>query len=61
MAKFTRHDVVAKAFEIYGKPVCVDMLDDAMLEPTLEDAVDVIILDSQYWDSEGIFSIMKGD
>lgn len=47
---FTKEDVINTAFAKYGKPVSTDMIDDAMLEKTLADAVEVIIVDSMYWD-----------
>ena len=51
--QFTEKQVRETARQIYGKPICVDMLNDAMCEETLADAVEVIIIDSQFWD--GIF------
>lgn len=47
---FTEEEVIAEAKRVYGAPVCLDLLSDAMEEPTLEDAVMVIVIDSQYWD-----------
>jgi hypothetical protein len=49
---FTEEEVIAEARRQYGKPVCLDFLKDAMMEDTLEKAVEVIILDSVYWDGE---------
>ena len=50
MKAFTEEDVIRAAREEYGKPVCIDMLSDAMEEDSLEKAVEVIIIDSYYWD-----------
>jgi hypothetical protein len=49
---FTEQEVVTEARKQYGKPVCLDMLEDAMRQETLEEAVRVIVLDSAYWDGE---------
>jgi hypothetical protein len=51
---FTKEQVIKTAAEKYGKPVCIDFIDDAMRCETLEEAVELIITDSYYWDSEGI-------
>lgn len=51
---FTEQEVIAQARKEYGKPVCLDMLSDAMREATLEAAVEVIITDSAYWDGEAL-------
>ena len=47
---FTREELIAAAVKAYGGPVCADFIDDAMQEETLEDAVEVIVIDSAYWD-----------
>jgi len=52
MTHFTEQDVIDAAKAKYGvKPVCVDMMDEAMLAPTLDEAVIVILLDTAMWDS----------
>ena len=51
MATFTVEDVKAEARRQYGKPISIDYMEDAMQEPTLQDAVNVILLDSACWDS----------
>jgi hypothetical protein len=51
MSHFTEQDVIDVARAKYGKPVCVDMMDEAMLAETLDEAVLVIMLDSAMWDS----------
>lgn len=33
----------------FDEPVCLDMLNDAREADTLEDAVNIIIVDSAYW------------
>lgn len=49
---FTEQDVIdAARAQNGGKPVCVDMMDEAMLEETLDEAVLVIALDTAMWDS----------
>jgi hypothetical protein len=50
--KFTEDELIAAAKTAYGgKPICVDMLADAMQCDTLEDAVSTLVLDSAMWDS----------
>lgn len=58
MKNFTEEQVRAEARRIYGKPISIDMIDEAMREDTLEEAVQVIILDSTYWD-EGPAGLLK--
>ena len=48
--KFTEEQVIELAREMYGKPICLDMLKDAMMKETVEDAAQVLIIDSAYWD-----------
>lgn len=50
--KFTEEELVKAASKKYGKPISVDMLDDAMTQPTLEQAIEVLIIDSVYWDGD---------
>lgn len=52
MAKFTEQEVIERAKEIYKSAVCLDMLDDAMKEKTVEEAAMVLVLDSSYWDGK---------
>jgi len=49
--KFTREQVIAEATRRFGRAVCVDQIDDAMREETLEEAVDLILVDTVMWDS----------
>jgi hypothetical protein len=51
MPNFTREEVISEAHRQYGKPVSIDMIEDAMAEETLAEAVSVIVIDSEYWDS----------
>ena len=48
--KFTRDEVVDGAFEQYEHDVCLDRLDDAMRCKTLQEAIQVLVDDSMYWD-----------
>ncbi len=48
---FTEDDVKREARQRYGKPICIDMLREAMACDDLESAVMVIMLDSAMWDS----------
>jgi hypothetical protein len=47
---FTKEDVIKMAKEKYSKPVCIDRLKDAMECDNIEEAVEVIIVDSYYCD-----------
>lgn len=49
--KFTEDELIAAAKARYGKPICIDLLKDAMQCDTLDDAVDTLVLDSAMWDS----------
>ena len=49
---FTQEQVIEKAFQKYGKPVSLDFIRDAMMCETLDEAVDVIVTDSYYWDED---------
>lgn len=50
MENFTEEDVRREARRQYGKKICIDQLNEAMRQPTLQEAVQVIIMDSEYWD-----------
>jgi len=51
MPKFTEAELITAAKAAYGKPICINLLKDAMQCDTLEDAVETIIMDSAIWDS----------
>lgn len=44
-------DLVGLALEQYGRPICTDMLDEAMKAETVQEAIDILITDSAYWDN----------
>lgn len=47
---FTEEEVLeALKNSDFDEPMCLDMLDDAREADTLEDAVNIIIIDSAYW------------
>jgi hypothetical protein len=50
---FTKEEVIKAARKEYGSPVCIDMIDEAMKAKTLEEAVEIIVCDSYYWDNAG--------
>ena len=50
MGNFTSEQVVERAKQIYKKPVCIDLIDEAIKEPTLEKAALMLIDDSMFWD-----------
>ncbi len=50
MSDFTKEDVIAGAFARHKKAVSIELIDDAMEEPTLEDAIELILLDTIYWE-----------
>lgn len=47
----SRDELISLAAKEYGGPVCVDMLDEAMKAKTVQEAVDILITDSSYWDN----------
>jgi len=47
-----RDEVIAEARKRYGKPICLDEIEDALLCETLEEAVSVLLIDSAYWDGQ---------
>ena len=47
---FTEKEIIAAAKEEYDGPICVDMIEDAMKAETLEEAVQIIVSDTYYWD-----------
>jgi len=47
---FTREQIIEGAFEKYGHPVCTDFIEDALRAPTLEEAIQIIVDDTFYWD-----------
>lgn len=46
----TREEIIKEARKRYGAPVCVDFINDALEADSFEDAVEVIVTDSYYWD-----------
>ena len=50
--KFTDEDVINGAATEYAGRICLDLLEEAMQRATLKEAVDVIVLDSMYWNGE---------
>jgi hypothetical protein len=51
MPDFTRDEVIATARQCYGKPICIDSIDEAMQQDTLGEAVMLILLETAMWDS----------
>lgn len=47
---FTEQQVIDGAKSQYKGSVCLDQLDEAMRQKTLQEAIDIIVLDSAYWD-----------
>lgn len=43
-------ELIQKATEQYGGGICVDMLDEALQQETMQEAIDVLIVDTIYWD-----------
>ena len=48
--RFTRDQVLAEAKKRYDKPIFMNALDVAMQEDTFEDAVELLICETQYAD-----------
>lgn len=49
---FTREDVIQYAQSRYRKALCLDQLQDALQQPTVEDGANVLLMDSAMWDSD---------
>ncbi len=52
MSTFTKEELIKAASEKYGRPISTDLLDDAMSVLTLEEAIEILIVDSVYWDTD---------
>lgn len=48
---FTQEQVIEGAVERHGREVCIDLIESAMQEETLEAAIDLIIMDTLFWES----------
>lgn len=46
---FTEDEVIAEVRKTFDEPICLDFLDDARGEDTIESAAETIICDSAYW------------
>ena len=53
---FTREQVIEGAVKKYGAPVCADMIEDALECETLEEAIDTLVFDTEFWDGTGFFA-----
>ena len=49
MYNFTENQVLAEVRRTFKEQVCLDFMEDARKEDTVQDAATVIILDSAYW------------
>jgi hypothetical protein len=45
-----RETVIQATIKKYGAPICLDCLDEALQCETLEEAIEVLIVDNYYWD-----------
>ncbi len=43
-------EVIWRAREEYGAPICLDFLKDALEAESLEEAIEILVTDSYYWD-----------
>ena len=48
-----REEVIQAAIKEYGNSISVDFIDDAMNADSIEQAVDILVCDSYYWDNFG--------
>jgi hypothetical protein len=46
---FTEEEVLAEVRKIFDEDICLDMMEDARTERTIEDAASLIICDSALW------------
>jgi len=49
MYNFTKNEVLAEVRKTFKEPVCLDFIEDARQEETIQDAATVIIVDSAFW------------
>ena len=47
---FTEEEIIAASKKEYDGHICVDRIKDAMKAKTFEEAVQIIVDDSMYWD-----------
>ncbi len=52
---FTEEQIFAEIRKTFNHPVCVDKLREAKFAETIEEAAQIIIMDTEYWD--GMFDI----
>lgn len=50
MIDISKDELVKLAVDRHGDFVCTDMIDDAMRADTIDEAIDILITDSIYWD-----------
>ena len=43
-------ELIRKARETHGAPVCLDFLDEALRAGSMAEAIDILVIDSYYWD-----------
>ena len=46
---FTEEEVIAEVRKTFDEPICLDYMEDARGEDTIEGAAETIICDSAYW------------
>lgn len=46
-------ELIHKAREIHGAPICLDFLDEALRAESMAEAIDILVIDSYYWDHWG--------
>ncbi len=49
---FTEEQIFAEIKKTYNRPICVDKLRDAMFAETIQEAAQIIIMDTEYWADE---------
>lgn len=57
--KFTKEQLLTQVKKVYNGPICTDFLEDAMKEPDIESAAQILVLDSAYWNNELVPSQRK--
>lgn len=45
-----REEVIQAAIKEYEKPISLDFIDDAVNADSIEEAVEILVCDSYYWD-----------
>ena len=49
---FTEEQILEAVKKVYDKGICTDFMDDALCAETLEEAVEILVVDSAFWNGD---------